>query len=206
MYPNWILYVLLASLILLSLINYKKAIITSYIRNTILRPISLSNFEKREREPFGSINLILFINFVITSGLASYMLGIYYGYPYLSLTLLPGAYYFFLLTSLGFVGRISGERKRILENTLNTVLILHTWGILLIPFILIWILNPAYSSIMAYIILGGFSLISILRILKGISIALKNKLLWYYIILYLCTFEIWPFVAVYVLESPYFIK
>jgi hypothetical protein len=105
----------------------------------------------------------------------------------------------FQALSLFLVGGLSGEMKKLTEHFLLLNFTYHFIGLLLIPVLIVWLLNVDYSIYFIYGVASIFSFFWLLRVMRGILFALRNKVLWYYIILYLCSLEIWPLIAIYML-------
>lgn len=204
MFPRWILYLLSFSIVCLSVLNYKKEVISVHMRKILFSSSSLSSFTKEETSFFGKLNWILTLNYAITTAIATYMLLIYYEVDHIWLISIPFLYYLLQNLSIRFSGLISGEFKKIYENLLLSSFSAHAIGILLIPIILVWILNPQHSNTLIPILIFSFFAIHFLRIVRGVFSALRNKVAWYYIILYICTFEIWPVLIAYLLILPNF--
>ncbi|PKR81892.1 hypothetical protein CW751_00720 [Brumimicrobium salinarum] len=205
MFPNWIIYVLVFTLVILAILKYQKEDAFHNIRLAFFNSFSSVPFSKKELRFFGTTNWVLLLNYFLTSAIAVYMILSYKENQHFILMLLPIAYYFLQLFVLFFTGLISGELKRLYNNIFLINYIAHVIGLLLIPVLLIWILNPNLSETVFKSILFIFVLLSIIRVFRGILIAIRNKVVWYYIILYLCGLEIWPVVVMYHLLSPNFI-
>jgi hypothetical protein len=57
---------------------------------------------------------------------------------------------------------------------------------------LLWLLNLRFKAIFVMVFISILVLSSIYRILKGLLFAFWSGFSWYYIFLYVCTFEILP--------------
>lgn len=205
MFPHWILYTLLLSIVVLSILKYQREAVFTHLKASFFKSPSSIPFSKEEINFFGSTNWILLLNYFIVSTLAVYMILIYNQDTIYWLILFPVLYYAFQILSLFLTGLLSGELKRINENVLLLNFTSHFIGIAFIPILFVWMLNPNISSYMINSLIIVFVVFHILRVLRGIFLALRNNVLWYYIILYLCGSEIWPILVAYLLMSPYFI-
>lgn len=205
LFPSWILYVLLLTIVLLSILKYRREIVYIHLRAAFIRPPLSTGLPKEEIGFFGRTHWTLLINYFIVSGLAIYMALIYYQSNAYWIMLFPIAYYYLQLLEMYFVGLVAGEMKKVQGSLLLTNYTSHLLGVIFTPILLIWILNPHLSQIIIYIMAALFIFLQLVRIIRSISSALRNKILWYYIILYLCTFEIWPTLVIYLLLSSNFI-
>jgi len=203
-FPQWILYLLCFTIVCLSSLNYQKEVISVHMKNILLTPSSFSTFTREETSFFGKLNWILILNYAVTTATVGYMFLIYFEKDALWAIFIPFAYYLLQITSLRFSGLISGEFKKLQENLLLSSFSAHSIGILFIPITLIWILNPHYSIQIIYFLALTFISIHFIRIIRGVFSALRNKIAWYYIILYICTFEIWPVIIAYFFILPNF--
>ena len=125
------------------------------------------------------------------------MVLMYYGIHQYWLVLLPTAYYFVQVFALFFSGIISGETKRLSENFLLLNFIYQNMGLVLIPVLIMWLLNVNYSLYFINAIQILLVAFLFFRYIRGFFFAIQNKVLWYYIILYLCTLEIWPLMVIF---------
>ncbi|WP_159038356.1 DUF4271 domain-containing protein [Brumimicrobium mesophilum] len=199
LFPNWIVYVLLMTIVLLSVLKSQKELVFSNIKTTFVKPPS-SLPEAKESLSFNSIiNFLMLLNYFVVGGIAIYMLLVYYEKSDYWMVVLPAAIYLFQMLSLLLVIGLSGEFKKVRENILLLNFSTHILGIILIPILLIWLLNPHLSEYMVITLFSAFLLIYFIRLLRGMFLAIRNKVLWYYIILYLCGLEIWPIVVGYML-------
>ncbi|HLW29328.1 MAG TPA: DUF4271 domain-containing protein [Brumimicrobium sp.] len=201
-FPHWIIYALLFSIIILSVLKYQREIVFSNLKAALFNPPSSIPFSKGEISFFGSVNWILLLNYFLVSALAVYMILVYFDHVSYWLVILPIAYYAFQTSALFLIGLLSGESKKIQENILLLNFTTHNIGILLIPILLAWVLNPNLSTYVIDVLAIVFIGAHLIRVFRGVFLALRNKVLWYYIILYLCGLEIWPVIVGFLLLSP----
>ena len=95
------------------------------------------------------------------------------------------------------IGFLTGADEVMVENKINTIVFSHASGLVYSIILLIWTFNPQWSSIFVYVFLGFALMFAFYRLLRGFLSAFKKGVRWYYIILYLCTLEILPFVLLY---------
>ncbi|MBW7867190.1 MAG: DUF4271 domain-containing protein [Brumimicrobium sp.] len=181
------------------ILKYTKEYTFYYLLLALYKPPFKIPYSKNELRYFGGYNLLLLLNFFLISSLTMYMIMTYYNIHVEYAILLPTGYYFFRLLSHVFVGAVSGVSKDLGENIFLTNTIAHIIGVISIPFLLAWILNPQYSIYFIVIFVFIFGLLHIAQIWRGFFIALRNNIRWYYIILYLCTLEILPIILIYML-------
>ncbi|WP_207214097.1 DUF4271 domain-containing protein [Brumimicrobium glaciale] len=205
LFPHWVIYALLLTITVLSVLKYQREMVFSHISVAFFKsPSSLPN-AKESLSFLGRTNWVMLLTYFAISGIAVYMLLAYYESTDYWLISLPTIVYLFQLFALFFVGFLSGEFKYVKENILLLNFSAHITGIVLIPILFIWILNPQLSEYMVMTIAAVLILFYSLRVVRGMLLAIRNKALWYYIILYLCGLEIWPIVVGYLLVSPVFI-
>ncbi|WP_417265051.1 DUF4271 domain-containing protein [Brumimicrobium sp.] len=205
LFPYWIIYALLFSIAIISILKFQKEFVFVHLKDAFFKAPSSVPFSKGEISFFGATNWILLINYFAVSGITVYMLLVYFKVGHSWMVILPMAYYFYQSFALFIAGTLSGELKKLKDLFLLLNFTTHSIGIVMIPILFIWILNPELSTYLPKTLTVVFLLFHFIRIVRSIFIALKNKVLWYYIILYLCGLEIWPILAVYLLVSPGFI-
>ncbi len=199
MFPTWVLYALLVAVGILALVKLWRPVIFQYITASFVKPPSTIPYSRENLSFFGRASWMLLLNYFVVAGISISMVSTYYDFEQDLLIFAPTFYFLFQAISLFMAGGVSGELKKLNEHFLLLNFTYHTMGLLLIPLLLIWLLNVNYSIYFIYTLAILFSVFWLLRVFRGIFFALRNNILWYYIILYLCTLEIWPLVAFYVL-------
>lgn len=205
LYPFWILYALIFCICLLSIIKYKNEVVFTNIGQAFIKSPSTVPFSKSEIGVFGWVNWVFIVNYFVVSSLGCYMAITFFNFSNYLFVLTPIILYFLHLFSIQFIGWISGEKERIKEVIVFLNVTYHAIGILLLPILFIWVVNPEWSQELIYSVLFVYIIVHLFRILKSISIALRKKIWWYYIILYLCGLEIWPIILVATILSPNFL-
>lgn len=196
-FPYWILYALLISVAILSGVKLMRPAVFQHISATYIKPPSTIPNSRENLSFLGKASWMLLLNYFIVSSITVYMVLIYYDIHHYWIVLLPTVYYFIQVLGLFFAGAISGETKRLSENFLLLNFIYQNMGLVLIPVLIMWLLNVNYSLYFVNTIQVIFIAFSIFRYLRGFFFAIQNKVLWYYIILYLCTLEIWPLMVLF---------
>lgn len=205
LFPHWVIYALLLTITVLSVLKNQKEVVFANMKSAFFKPPSTQQ-DAKENLSFSSItNLVMLLNYFSITGIAVYMLQVYYGKTDYWMVTLPGIVYLFQLFSLYFVSLISGDFKKVRDNVLLLNFITHITGIVLIPILIIWLLNPHFSEYMVITLVTVVILFYFIRIIRGMLLAIRNNVLWYYIILYLCGLEIWPITVGYLLITPGFI-
>ncbi len=199
LFPSWILYALLVSVAILAIVKLWRPAVYQYISATFVKPPSTIPYSRENLSFFGKANWMLLLNYFVVSAICIYMVQLYIGQIDLWLLVIPVFYFSFQVISLFLAGMLSGELKKLNEHFLLLNFTYHFIGLLLIPLLIIWLLNADYSVYFMYAAAIIFGVFWIFRVIRGILFALRNKVLWYYIILYLCSLEIWPLIAIYVL-------
>jgi hypothetical protein len=204
LFPSWIIYALLASSIILALVKLWRPAVFQYISETLVKPPSTIPYSRENLSFFGKSSWLLLSNYFVVGALSVYMIEVYYGFDFYWLLLAPTAYYFFQALSLFIVGKLGDGIRRLTDHFLLLNFTYHIIGLLLIPLLLMWLLNPEYSDLFIFGMGIVFAFFWLVRIFRGIIFAVRNKVLWYYIILYLCSLEIWPLLAIYLLVGTNF--
>lgn len=205
LFPHWVIFALLLTISVLSVLKYRKEMVFAHLKGAFFKSPSTLPNAKESLSFLGITNWMMLLNYCLVSGIAVFMLLSYYKNTSYWLVTLPTLVYLFQLLSLFFVGLLSGEFKYVKENILLLNFSAHITGIILIPVLFIWILNPQLSEQLEVTLFAVLILFYFMRLVRGMLIAIGNKVLWYYIILYLCGLEIWPIVVGYLLVSPIFI-
>tara|TARA_B100000508_G_scaffold141097_1_gene147059 strand:+ start:164003 stop:164656 length:654 start_codon:yes stop_codon:yes gene_type:complete len=199
LFPSWILYALIASTTILAVVKLWRPAVFQYITATFVKPPSTIPYSRENLSFFGKASWMLLVNYFVVSGICIYMVELYFGIENIWYLGVPIIYFIFQALSLFLIGGLSGEIKRLNEHFLLLNFTYHSIGLLLIPVLIIWLLNVDFSLYFIYGAASIFGAFWLIRVIRGILFALRNKVLWYYIILYLCSLEIWPLVAIYVL-------
>jgi hypothetical protein len=196
-FPYWILYALLISVAIISGVKLMRPAVFQHISSTYVKPPSTVPNSKENLSFLGRASWMLLLNYFIVSSITVFMVLMYYDIQHYWLVLLPTAYYFFQVFALFFSGMISRETKRLSENFLLLNFIYQNMGLVLIPVLIMWLLNVNYSLYFINAIQILFVAFLLFRYIRGFFFAIQNKVLWYYIILYLCTLEIWPLMVLF---------
>jgi len=200
---NWTLFIGLVSvLILMGLKTYYQKFVNQVV-NTLVN-FQLADKMLREkniivRRAFFMMNL----NFVLTFGLFILLLISYaqihltkhYFYDYLIIVSIIILVLIVRLLLLNLTGIIFENRQVINEQTHSSYLINKNLGLILLPLVFTaFYTNQIISKI---ILVTGLILIAIAtlyRLIRVFQIILRNGVLFYYAILYLCTLELLPLV------------
>lgn len=194
LFENHLIYFFLLSALLIGAVKWVYPDMFQFVYHSLFRKASLASSTLREdTNALKRASFLLLINYFVIGGTISYMVGLYFELEHTAfLVFVPLTYYLFLHFGLFITGLISGESKRLKENK-KVVNFIHQFsGLVFFPIGLAWLLNTEYTGqILNFLLLAG-AFVFIVRIFKGFVCAIQNKISWYYIILYLCTLEIWP--------------
>jgi len=210
---NWIMISLIVIFLFLAWIRvFYNKVLKLTVRSAFNSLISNRSFrEKNTLTIWGSFILNVF--FILSAGFFIYLLFTFYGYrignfsgfstyAVLCLTLL--IIYVVKLISTSLVGVIFDGSKSIAEYIHNVFIYNKTLGIFILPFILIvpYIPDPGKEI---FLDIGGLLIIImyLLRLFRGIKLGFKINVSILYMILYLCTLEIFPVMIVYKLFILY---
>lgn len=163
------------------------------------------NIEKIVKEDY-SLNsfrsIILVLNFIITCSILLYLSYLHFNVNnnftlMYFLPIVPVYFFLWPLLCYSLIGFLTKEKKIVVENKHNVILISQIIGLLFSILLLLWAFNIKWSEyfILAFIII----MVSfwIYKIFRGIIFSFQHGVAWYYIILYFCTLEILPLVLIY---------
>jgi hypothetical protein len=204
---NILLIVIFLSLFLLA---YIKNIYPVYLNTIFKIPASYQFFQRfhNDRSP-QVFRFSFFANFIfyINIGLYGYLIFEYYQidllsfYPLLDILIISTSFFIFYILKysvLKIFGYLISRKETINEYVLNIFLFNKIIGIGLYPFIVIVpYINLSFNKILIPVSLVLLVVTSVFKIFKGISILFKKEFSIFYMILYLCTFEILPLLILY---------
>ena len=96
------------------------------------------------------------------------------------------------LIGIYLVGFITSYSSKLPIGQLHNLNFIHICGIAALILDLPWLLNSQWNSQFSIFAIILFSLLYVIRLVKITSFAFQENISWYYIILYLCTLEIFP--------------
>ena len=96
------------------------------------------------------------------------------------------------LTSSILIAFVTGDSSSMRFGQFLNVNFIHTIGFISFILSILWIFNPGSGSIFLYISIISLGIAYLVRLLKILSVVLREKIPIYYLILYLCTLEILP--------------
>lgn len=197
LFPNWLYFVFPLGIVLFSILKMRREFVFTNLKTGFFKSIKSVHFQPEEFRFFGLTNGLLVLNYFVTSCALIYMIILSQELEAMWLIYLPFLFYFYHVIILFFLGFVSNEFKRIKDTILIMGFSVYFLGLVYLPIILIWLLNPGYSTQIINISIILFLVSYSICIFRGIFVAITNKIDWYYIILYLCTFEIAPLVLIY---------
>ncbi|MEY4571663.1 MAG: hypothetical protein RLZ10_874, partial [Bacteroidota bacterium] len=108
----------------------------------------------------------------------------------------------FLVHYIGLylVGLITGSTKQLNLGILYNVNFMHTSGVVCLILSIPWLLNSDKSLLFLFSSIIMIGILYVVRLIKLFTVGFRENIPLYYIILYLCTLEIYPiymFVRVY---------
>ena len=197
-YPLWIIYVILFCILLLGLVRILNSeLISGIFSSLITRPNSNTNF-REVITLMGRTFWIMIFNYVLISSVFMLLIqNLYIPDSNFLWILFPSGLLCFNFVSFVSIGLISGHFSGIRENIHIFHMIHQLFGIVLIPLTVCLLLFPNHILIIIWIASIVYFILIIIRFYRGISYALANNIVWYYIILYLCTLEILPLGIIY---------
>ena len=192
-YPSWIVYAVIFSISLVGIVRVlNQDLISGVFACLFVRPTSSTNF-RETMSLIGKTFWLMLLNYFIISTVFTFLLlqlsdlkqPIY-------IILIPIALFLHPILSLFLTSLFTGEFRRLKENIQIVNMTYQLVGLVLIPLTIILMLNPTYSYLVIYSTASIYILFLAVRLFRGASYAIQNKIPWYYIILYLCSLEILP--------------
>lgn len=152
--------------------------------------------------PLGSFSLLL--NFIASSSLLIFLAtkNIFDSSINHYLFSISIALVIFLVHYIGLylVGLITGSTKQLNLGILYNVNFMHTSGVVCLILSIPWLLNSDKSLLFLFSSIIMIGILYVVRLIKLFTVGFRENIPLYYIILYLCTLEIYPiymFVRVY---------
>lgn len=121
-----------------------------------------------------------------------------------ALFILPVFYFIWVQFSMQLVQWLTGEKGVFLKPRFNLILSEIVTGLLMSILLLIWAFNIQWSFVLNWIFIGLLLLMFLFRIYHGLKKGIQDGIKVYYIILYLCTLEILPFLIFMQVLKEYF--
>ncbi|PWL32889.1 MAG: hypothetical protein DCO96_00630 [Fluviicola sp. XM-24bin1] len=203
---NWILgIVLFASLMILAIARARQANVYYAVSVGLIKTQSVRVFFREIMPVRSGASMLLLLNYCVSSGLLVYLMAEHLGFDLLvsrimALTV-PVGLLFFHFFSLVFSGWVTGEMEVFRIPIIMKIVGTQALGIVYFVAATIWILQPDYVDITFQVVIWIFLVETAFRILKSVSVVLRQGVTWYYIILYFCTLEILPFLVVFYYAS-----
>lgn len=207
LYEPWML---IPFLLMLTLIGYMRKsyarrlhrLFSSLLRLQILRQVMREELVFSHR-----ISVLLFLNFAMATSMILYGAVKYYGWNIFDLSgwelyltilgVIISAYLLKLVIGF-FLRKLYRDPGLIREYLFEVILIDKALGIILLPFaVAISFMNIGSLNILFGIVVFIVSLFLLFRVVQGLIMSISYPVSRVYIILYLCTLEILPFLVVY---------
>ena len=212
---SWIPGLVILSLLLLAWIKL------AYVQ--FITPVLFSTFNYKEalklynskNNPANNASLILHLIFAVNSGLFLLFIAWHFNFNlppvsapllFISASLLLVLLFALKSVALGITGFLFDATKFFAEYTHNISLYNKITGILLMPLIVgLLYADPVVHGILIRAGLGLGGLIYLLQLIRGLEILTRKHFSVFYLILYLCAFEILPLCILYKLFDTFLI-
>ncbi|MDX1445184.1 DUF4271 domain-containing protein [Lishizhenia sp.] len=192
--PTFVYYVLCGSLLILSV---AKIINAEIFGNFSFAFVSVKSMFMLEKEGWNTLKdggWLLLLNYFVVISLGLYLFLEHFNFNKV-LSFALAIYFVLQMLALFLTGFVTGNLKRFFHSFRSYTLVHQMLGIALIPFLLIWVLNEGTNSIYHWIFIALILVFQFYKVFRGFVIAFRQNFEWYYIILYLCTLEILPILA-----------
>lgn len=203
LYEDWMLLVFLIAIFNIAYvrITYQRRLqrlFSSLLRLQILRQIMREELVFSHRA-----SILLFLNFVMLSSLILYLAFKYYGWPmpfeggvlnYLICSGGIAGLYYGKLAANKFLRWLLRDQGLMREYLFEVFLVNKVAGIVALPIALALVFfNVADFERLLWLVVALAFLFLAYRLLQGLRMTVGQSVSWVYIILYLCTLEITPF-------------
>jgi|GEM_PF-2388897 len=192
-YSSWVVYAIVLAVGLVGFVRVlSQDLISGVFACLFVRPTSSTNF-RETMSLLGNTFWIMLLNYGLISMVFIYLLlQLTSASQPMYVVFLPLFLFFQPILSLFLTSLFTGEYRRLKENIQIVSMTFQLIGLVLIPLTIILMLNPTYFIPILYAGVAIYALFTLVRLFRGASYALQNKIPWYYIILYLCSLEILP--------------
>ena len=196
-FNSFVTYGMFVSATLIALARY----IRPSIFQTLLRVLTNNQvLEQIVRENYNTIRLtdfMLLVNFWLTCSMSSMLFLHQLNSLFIFHLAWPILIHVFFMAPLFGVSFISGSANFRRENSYNLFLFPQFVGLVLLPIIIVAHLNIPLIPVFTWLFFTVIGLLLLYLNWRGIIFAFQQGISLYYIILYICTLEILPIVAVY---------
>jgi len=203
-FEAWMVWVFL---LIIGLIAYVRVVYSKRIPllwRTVFRLQILRQVMREELLFSHRASLILFTNFVLSAGLLLYAAGVYYGWidrggqgfmAFLILSFSVLLVYLLKFLLMRILGWLYNDTGLLREYRFEIFSVNKAMGLVLLPLALVAVTSNIGKLPTLIMIAIGFWAISFLfRLVQGLAMSFSYSVSRIYIILYLCTLEILPFV------------
>lgn len=206
MNPDWLFYFSIGMIVVLAYIKliYAKFMI-SIFSASVNYQVSLRLF-KDANSVQKRISLVFFLFYFLNLSVYLFLIFDYFDYSPADLQdfrLISGIFGFLVALVIWrymishLVAIVFNRKKLFAEALFQNFLFNRLSGLIVLPFILIISYTKGiYADISIYLSLGILGLVNILRLVRGVKFIFKNLISYFYLILYLCSLEILPFLVV----------
>lgn len=197
-FPGYIAFAFLISLGLLVVSKLLAPNFLVYLKDLIFSSQPLSSTAYSDTSKVRQGRTILLLNFFVVSFCSMEMIRHEFEWGFnLYLLFAPFIYLIYQLFVLRITYFIVGYKKGIKAQQTILFGVFQVLGVILFPVLVIWYLNPTLSSSLINIVYITFMVFILYRLLRGFFIGVSKQISWYYLILYLCTAEIYPLILLY---------
>lgn len=204
---DWMLGVMLVVLFLVGYVRFRYSKSFADLFSSIVNLNKLREIMRQELVITSTASQILLVSSLLSVAMFFYLIiKLFSLLPLLNLTgfllylaILAGlvSIYAVKFLFLNFIQKIYGGDFTLNEYNYNVNLFLKVAGLILIPIVIILAFTSSLNpKILAYIGLGLFLSSLLWRYGRGLQNALQSRISIFYIILYLCAFEILPVLAI----------
>lgn len=202
-YPVFISMLLFLSFIILAIAKYAHATIYRTLAIAVTKNKSALSYVRESMPLKNRGSLLLILNFIISSSLVMFLAIEKFNINDVERVLislsLPLILFFRPIFILLLTSWVTGEKNILKEPIVHKIVGIEFTGIIYFICGLLWVLNSDYANIILDIFVWVFIIENILHLIKSVIVVYSKGVGLFYIILYLCTFEILPLLVIFYL-------
>ena len=178
---------------------------------SVFKVYGIDQFVKENLRIESASSVFLIVNFFISTSLCTFLalqrsLGLSYSESFILAITAPLALFLVETSFVPLVGYIAGDNRLHLLTREHTLTGFQFTGLICTGLSFFWVLHTFNDQWLLFLFTLTIAFQLIIRIVKEFWCVLQAGVMWYYIILYLCTLEILPLLAAFQYVSDVFLR